>query len=247
MIRTYLLAVIVPIYMIVVGGPLLLLALLTGRTDALYKAGVMGARLALWVAGAKVESCGLMKIPRGQAAVYMPNHQSISDPAAVLSLTPPMLVLVKKEFFRVPFLGLAMKLRGFILVDRRNREQARAAVEQAAAKLRAGYSFLAYPEGTRSPDGHLQPFKKGVFRMAAQAGAPIVPISVSGSSKILRKGEWRVHPGTIRLTFHDPIPTEGLTADDLNGLMMRVRRAIISGLADDERPLDSVFAGGELE
>jgi 1-acyl-sn-glycerol-3-phosphate acyltransferase len=245
--RTYLLALILPIYTAVVGGPLLLFALLTGRAGALYKAGVAGARLALWAAGARIEALGRERIPRGRAAVYMANHQSISDPPAVLSLLPPVLVLVKKEFFRVPFLGLAMRLRGFIPIDRQNREQAMAALELVVAKLRAGHSFLVYPEGTRSPDGHLQPFKKGVFRMVAEAGVPIVPISVSGSTKILRKGERRVHPGTIRIVIHDPIPTEGLRTEDLDGLMAKVRAAITSELAADERPVESGLAQGESE
>ncbi len=248
MIRTFLLAVVLPVYMTLVGGPLLLFALLTHRTAALYKAGLAGAKLALWISGIKVEAQGLENIVRGSSAVYMANHQSNSDPAAVLSVLPPVLVLVKKEFFRVPLLGPAMKVRGFISIDRQHREQALVALDQAVAKLRAGHSFLAYPEGTRSPDGHLQPFKKGVFRMAIQAGAPIVPISVSGSSKLLQKGKRRIHPGTIRLTLHRPIPTQGMTVEALDRLMAAVRQAIISGLAEDERPLDLPPAeDGELE
>ena len=109
--------------------------------------------------------------------VFMPNHQSNVDPPAALAVLPPVLVMVKREFFRVPILGRAMLLRGFIPVERKHRERAIAAVERAVESLKAGYSFLAYPEGTRSPDGRLQVFKKGVFVMAIKAQAPIVPVS----------------------------------------------------------------------
>jgi 1-acyl-sn-glycerol-3-phosphate acyltransferase len=247
MIRTYLLAVILSVYMVVIGGPLLLLAIFTGRTGALYHAGVLGAKLVLWLGGVKVKVSGIEKIPCARAAVYMPNHQSNYDSPALLSLLPPVLVMAKKEFFRVPFLGPAMRVCGFIPVDRRDRERAITAIEIATARLRAGHSFLAYPEGTRSSNGRLRPFKKGVFIMAIEAGSPVVPISISGAFKILRKGERRVHPGTIRITVHDPIPTHGLNPHDLGALMAKVRQAIISGLAEDERPLDAAAAHGESE
>jgi len=151
---------------------------------------------------------------------------------------PPVLILAKQEFFRVPVLGRAMRLRGFIPVDRKNRERAIQAVAKAVASLKAGHSFLAYPEGTRSPDGRVQTFKKGVFMMALEAGAPIVPISVSGSNKIMRKGKMRIRPGTVRITFHDPIATEGCTVQDRARIMQSVRRAILTGLAPEEQPLE---------
>ncbi len=129
-----------------------------------------------------------------------------------------------------------MRLRGFIPVDRRNREKAIQAVEAATKALKAGNSFLVFPEGTRSPDGRLQPFKKGVFIMAIQAGASIVPISVSGSNKIMPKGKLEIVPGVIRITFHEPVATAGLTLDDRERLSETVRKAILEGLAPEERP-----------
>jgi 1-acyl-sn-glycerol-3-phosphate acyltransferase len=91
--------------------------------------------------------------------------------------------MAKKEFFQIPVLGIAMRRRGFIPIDRQNRERAIAAVDQAVRALKAGYSFLAFPEGTRSPDGRLQTFKKGLFVMAIKGGASIVPVSVSGAAR----------------------------------------------------------------
>jgi len=102
--------------------------------------------------------------------------------------------------------------------------------------LKAGKSFLVYPEGTRSPDGRLQSFKKGVFLMAIKAGAPIVPISVSGSNKIMPKGEFVMRPGRVRVTIHEAVRTEGLSPEELEATISRVRQAILCGLEEDEQP-----------
>ncbi len=194
--------------------------------------------MAVWLAGVRLEIHGLDKIPPHRAVVFMANHQSNCDPPAVLAVLPPVLVMAKKEFFRVPILGRGMMARGFIPVDRRNREQALVAVEKGVHALKAGKSFLVYPEGTRSPDGRLQRFKKGVFVMAIKAGAPIVPISVSGSNKIMPKGEFVMRPGRVRITFHEPVPTEGFAVEDRQIIIDRVRQAILAGLEKDEWPLE---------
>jgi 1-acyl-sn-glycerol-3-phosphate acyltransferase len=144
--------------------------------------------------------------------------------------------MVKKEFFRVPIIGRGMVARGFIRVDRRNREQALQAVEKGVEALKAGKSFVVYPEGTRSPDGRLQSFKKGVFVMALKAGAPIIPISVSGSNKIMPKGKFVMRPGVVRITIHKAVATEGYTIEDREIIIERVRQAILAGLEKDEWP-----------
>jgi 1-acyl-sn-glycerol-3-phosphate acyltransferase len=232
-------------YILLLGPPMLVYSLLARSTRALYLVGMAGARMALWLAGVRVEVEGREKIPADQAVVFMPNHQSNADPPAVIIQLPMVLGLAKKEFFRMPVLGRAMRLHGFIPVSRRkNREEAIRAVELAVVALKEGNPFLAYPEGTRSPDGRLQPFKKGVFMMAIKAGVPIVPISVSGANKIMRKGEMAMHPGSIRLTFHDPVPTAGLGLEFREKVMEQVRQAILSGLEAEEQPLD-VEAGGK--
>lgn len=238
MFRTLLVYVVVILYLLILGPPLLLLSAISGNTDTLYTVGLFGAKTALCLAGVNVVVAGKEKIPAGRALVFMPNHQSNSDPPAVLANLPPVLIMAKKEFFRVPILGTGMRMRGFIPVDRTNRERAFAAVDRAVVALRSGYSFLAFPEGTRSRTGRLQPFKKGVFVMAIKAGAPIVPISVSGGREIMRKGEFRIHPGTVRITIHDPVPTAGYTIADRAKVVAQVRQAIMSDLSPGELPLD---------
>jgi 1-acyl-sn-glycerol-3-phosphate acyltransferase len=237
MLRSIVTTIVTFAYILLIGPPFLIYALITGNTDALYACGRTGARMAVWLAGIKLEFSGMEKIPKDRSVLFMPNHQSLADGPAIFGILPPVLAIAKKEFFTVPVLGRAMILRGFIPLDRKNRERSIQAVDEAAVSLRAGRSFLAFPEGTRSPDGRLQPFKKGVFMMAIKAEAPIVPISISGSRKIMRKNEWTMHPGVIRITFHESVPTVGCTTADRAKLMERVRQAILSGLTEDEWPL----------
>jgi 1-acyl-sn-glycerol-3-phosphate acyltransferase len=228
-------------YVLVVGTPVLIYSAISGNTDFLYRVGILGARVILRLAGVRLVLQGREKVPTQGAVVFMANHQGNCDPPAIFVHLPPVLVMVKKEFFRVPILGRGMRLRGFIPVDRQNRERAFEAVEQAVEALKAGHSFLVFPEGTRSRDGRLQPFKKGVFVMAIRAGAAIVPISISGSSKVMRKGEFAIHPGTVRLTFHDPVPTTGYTLEDREQVIALVRGAILKGLEKEEWPLESAI------
>jgi 1-acyl-sn-glycerol-3-phosphate acyltransferase len=234
MIRAFLVTLITFAYILAVGPPVLIYAAIVGNGDPVYRVGKLGARMAVWLAGVRLEIHGLDRIPRHQPAVFMANHQSNCDPPALLAVLPRMLVMVKKEFFRVPILGRGMLACGFIPVDRRNREQALEAVEKGVQALKAGKPFLVYPEGTRSPDGRLQRFKKGVFVMAIKAGAPIVPISVSGSSKIMPKGKFVMRPGVVRITFHETVATEGFTVEDRQVIIERVRQAILAGLEKDE-------------
>lgn len=235
--RTLLVYAVTLLLLLVLGPPLILWGLITGKTDTLYSVGVCSARIALRLAGVRLIVTGREKIPMGKAVVFMANHQSNCDPPAVAAVLPPVLIMAKKEFFRIPIMGRGMRMRGFIPVDRSNRERAFQAVEQAVASLRAGHSFLAFPEGTRSTTGRLQRFKRGVFVMAIKAGVPIVPISVSGANKIMRRGDFRIHPGPMRITIHDPVPTESFSIADRSRVAEQVRQAIIEGLLPEERPL----------
>ena len=245
MIRATFVTIVTLLYILVVGFPYLIHAWLTKNTDRIYQIGMTGARLAIWLSGVRLEVEGLEKIPHGRAAIYMPNHQSNCDPPAVISILPPVLVIAKQEFFRVPVLGTAMVYRDFIPLDRKNRERAIAAVERAVASMKAGNSFLAFPEGTRSPDGRLQAFKKGLFLMAIKSGALIVPISVSGARKVMPKGQFVIHPGRVRITIHDPISAADYAPEDRGKLIELTREAILKGLDPEERPLGEAVTVGE--
>lgn len=227
-------------YLLFVFAPMYLVSLLTRQTETLYQVGIRGCRFAVWLAGIKLDVHGREKIPPGRAVVFMANHQSMCDPPAVMTCLPPVFVLLKRSLFGIPVLGPAMRMHGFVPIEREHRERAAHAIEEAEAKLRAGHSFLVYPEGTRTRDGRLLAFKRGAFVMAMRAQAPIVPVSVSGAFKIMRKGQMALRPGTIRVTIHDPIPTADLAPDGHAALMEKVRTAIIAGLAEDEKPLAAV-------
>lgn len=226
-------------FILVVGCPLLLFTVVSGNSDVIYRAGVFGARLTVKLAGIQLEVRGGDRIPGSRAVVFMANHQSNCDPPAVIGLLPPVLILVKEEFFRVPILGRAMRQRGFIAVDRKQREKSIRAMDRAAEALRAGRSFLVFPEGTRSPDGRLLPFKKGVFIMALKAAVPIVPVSISGTAKIMPKGRARVTPGRVSITFHEPIATAGRSFADIAKLQAATRQSILKGLKPDEWPVET--------
>jgi 1-acyl-sn-glycerol-3-phosphate acyltransferase len=234
-------------YIVVVGLPFLIHARLTKNTDKLYRVGIAGARFALWLSGVRLEVHGIENIPHGRAAIFMPNHQSNCDPPAVISILPPVLVMGKQEFFRVPVLGRAMIYRGFIPVDRKNRESAIAAVERAVVSMKLGNSFLAFPEGTRSRDGRLQAFKKGVFVMAIKAGALIVPISVSGARKIMPKGQFVIRPGRVRITIQKPISADNYTLEQRRELIDVTRQAVLKGLDPEERPVEEAKTAGEKD
>lgn len=225
------------VLVLLLGTPLLVYSALRGESETLFRVGIWACRLVLRVGGVRLEVHGQDKIPAGQPVVFMPNHQSNCDPPAVITVLPPARVMAKKGLFAVPILGRAMRLRGYVPVDRQNRERAMQAIEEGVKALQAGESFMIYPEGKRSSDGRLLPFKKGAFVMAIQAQAPILPISVSGAYKIMPKGRLAIRPGIMRITIHDPVPTAGYTVDEREQLSEVVRQAILQGLSPEEWPV----------
>ncbi len=188
------------------------------------------ARVALAAFGVRVAASGLENIDPARPYVYMSNHLSHVDaPALALVVPQPLYWVFKKELARIPVFGWALLACGQIMVDRSDPEGSRATLDEAAAGLSGNSSVMIYPEGTRSRDGALQPFKKGGFWMALRAGLPIVPVRVSGSREIVPAGTLVVRPGTVRVAVLPPIETRGRTPDDIPELMARVREAMVPG------------------
>ncbi|MBI4265363.1 MAG: 1-acyl-sn-glycerol-3-phosphate acyltransferase [Acidobacteria bacterium] len=212
---------------IAVAGPLgLLVAGVLRWKGGLYALGHGGAWLGLTLAGIRYRVAGRERIPR-TAVVFCSNHESNVDPAVLfLVLHPQLHVLYKAELHQFPIMGTAFDVGGFVPVDRADREQAMASIARGAESLRAGNSFLIFPEGTRSRTGHLLPFKKGGFIMAIQAQAPIVPVAVQGGRSAMRKGSAIVRPVRVSVRIGTPVPTAGLTPDDRDALIARVREEI---------------------
>jgi 1-acyl-sn-glycerol-3-phosphate acyltransferase len=244
MLRTIAVLIFLTVYILLLGPPFILHCLITGRADKLYFIGVNAARLALRIGGIRVRAEGVENIPAG-VCIFVANHASNADPPAVVGAIPRRVALLgKKEVFRVPILARALLLAAFVPVDRPNREAAMASVEKALEHLRAGISFLIFPEGTRSPDGRLRPFKKGTFVMAIRARVPVVPISVVNSHNVMRKGELRMRPGEVLVRFHPPVDASQYTLDRRDELAAAVHAAVAAGLPDEQRPLSAGRAAG---
>ena len=191
-------------------------------------------RLARWWArticdlgGVKVEVDGHLALDPAHSYVFMANHLSTIDIWALYVALPiPVRMIAKKQLAAIPLFGWAMLAGRFIFIDRHNAISARRSIERAKERIRSGASVLLFPEGTRSRDGQLQPFKKGGFHLAIDAGAPIVPVALQGTRELMPRGSLRVKPGRVRVTIGEPIPTAGLEVDDRNALLDRVRNTI---------------------
>ncbi len=215
---------------------LILLSLLTGSAEFMNRTGVRAAALALRISGVRIRTEGLENIPSG-VCLFAANHVSNLDPPVVVSVIPHRVALLaKKEVFRVPVFGTALRLARFIPVDRSDRAAAMASVELAKSYLREGMSYLVFPEGTRSPDGRLMRFKSGSFVLAIETGAAIVPVSVIGTQRLMPRGQSLVLPGEVRVVFHPAISTTGCHFDERHALTNRVRDAVCSALPPEQQP-----------
>jgi len=212
-------------------------ALAVGNVKLLYRA-IMGIlRAGIRAAGIRVEVSGLGRVPAGVSCIFLANHVSNLDPPVIFPVLPRMnSVLLKKELMRIPLLGTAMKMGKFVPVDRGNRrEAAKASVTAAADALKSGLNMLIFAEGTRAKDGRLQPFKSGPFYLAMQTGAPIVPMVISGTEKMMRKHSAAIYPGLAKVEFLAPIdPAQYATREEL---MRAARAAMIDALPAEMRPV----------
>jgi 1-acyl-sn-glycerol-3-phosphate acyltransferase len=217
------------LYIVVIGGVTLPIAIWRRDPEWIYRIGVRGCRLCLWLAGVKTVVENPERLHPGRPCVYVFNHASNIDPPACATILPRIIALGKKEVWKIPVFNRALDLTGFIAVDR-GTERASAAVNAGVERLRQGLSIMAFPEGTRSRTGELLPFRHGVFLLAIRAGAPVVPITIVGSRAIQAKGQPGIRPGTVRFVVHPPAPTEGLREDERAALADRVRATIASAL-----------------
>ncbi len=211
--------------------------LLVGDISLLYRVGIWIAHAGVRAAGIRTEIVGLEHVPVGRNCIFMCNHVSNLDPPVVLPLLPGRSsVLLKKELMKVPLLGRAMRMAKFVPVERGSRrDAAKASVEAAAEALRSGLNIMVFPEGTRSKDGRLAGFKKGPFYLAQETGAWIVPIALSGTETMMRKGSLAITPGVARVQVLEAInPTDFSTREEL---MSTVRSAIWRALPESMQPL----------
>ena len=235
MIRTLYITIWVVFATLILGLMVIIMSFFVKSGNPLHTIARLWGRSILVVSRIKVTVEGLSRIDPEHPYIYMPNHQSNFDiPVLLGHLTVQFRWLAKMELFKIPIFGHAMRKAGYISIDRNNRESAFESLRLAAEKIRNGVSVLIFPEGTRSLDGKIQPFKKGGFIMAIDSGVPIVPVVISGARTIMTKGKFRVNPGRIRMSIQQPIDTTAYSRDTKQALMKHVRRVICDNFESDE-------------
>ena len=212
--------------------PVVFICFLLRAARPLYVLGRGAVRLGQWILGLKVDITGLDGLDRIKSYVFMPNHLSFLDGPLMFTVIPrDVRVILKKEIFRIPVIGWAMKVAEFIPVDRKGIRSGKKSVERATSLMcKKGYDFLIFPEGTRSLDGTLNAFKRGGFFLAVNSQTDIVPVTIQGTYELMPKGQFSVRRGKIKVIFHPAIPVQDSTTDNLSVLMEKVRTAIASGL-----------------
>lgn len=247
MLRTLFIAIFLSFYILIVGPPLLLYTLITKDPDPIYWGGVKGVMFFVRAVGVRVRVQGIGRIPKG-VCLFVANHTSSADAPAIVGAVPRRVsILLKESLFKWPIVGAAFRSAHFIPVNRSARDSAIASVEKATEAMKAGQSFLIYPEGTRSPDGRLQEFKKGAVVMAIKAGVPIVPMVCSGAHRIMEKRSLVIRPGEIVVEFLEPIDSSKYTFDERDELNKIVHDTMASALPEDQKPADSSGSATEIE
>jgi 1-acyl-sn-glycerol-3-phosphate acyltransferase len=230
MIRTTYIILWVVLSTVFLGTIAIIVSFFTRSGNPVHIIARIWARGILFVSRVKVTVNGLENIDPSQSYVYMSNHQSNFDIPVLLAYLPVQFRwLAKAELFRIPIFGRAMRGAGYVKIDRFNRESAFASIDEAAAKIKNGVSVMIFPEGTRSRDGNIRPFKKGGFIMAMDAAVPIVPVILLGTWTIMEKSSLKINTGEVALNIASPIATTGYTRDNKDDLIAAVRSVICEG------------------
>lgn len=236
MIRAVIIAIFLTLCTILLGLPLILYTVVTRSTGPLYWAGTRSLRVAAWIAGMRVRTEGRENIPSG-VCLFVSNHTSNMDIPALLSAIPRRIAFVAKQsLFRIPVLGTAFRLSHFVPVDRSRRDAALTSVKQVVQFIRAGTSFLVFPEGTRSPDGRLRPFKHSAFLMAIEAGVPVVPVACAGAYRMMPRNSLKVYPADVVIRFGRPIDVSQCESGDRSEVARRAFEAVAAMLPEKQKP-----------
>jgi 1-acyl-sn-glycerol-3-phosphate acyltransferase len=217
----------------------LVVAHATRSAWSLYRLGRLGVRIALLLAGVRVQVHGIERLADPRNTVVMANHVSHLDAPIVFQVLPvDFKAILKKELMRAPVFNRVLRFAGFVEVDRRDRTQSSGAIERTARSLAGGNTFLVFPEGTRSPTGELGDFKRGGFVAAIKAGSRIVPVALHGTRELMPRGGFRIRPGTVQVRLLDPVDAGRYSYDDRDQLVQEVRGRIAAALAEQGRPAE---------
>lgn len=217
--------------------PVLLLCYLFGSSRPILWAGKNALRIGPKILGIRIEVTGIDVVEQNKPYIFMSNHLSFLDGPLLYCVIPlPIRVILKKEIFRIPIIGLGMKQVDFVPVDRKGIRGGKKSIDHAARLMKEkGHSFLIFPEGTRSRNGKMQEFRRGGFFLATTSQSAIIPISIQGSYDLMPKGKFFVKKGKIKVAFHPPVSVHGYYKDNLPVLLEKVRNEIQSGLAETEK------------
>jgi 1-acyl-sn-glycerol-3-phosphate acyltransferase len=197
--------------------------------DTVLRMARVWSRLVLRTTGVKMTVRFEEPLDPSRPYVFMSNHLSSADIWSLFYAVPfPIRMISKKQLGLIPIFGWAMRVGRFIFIDRQNPVAARRSIEEAARRIKAGHSVIIFPEGTRSRDGAVGPFKKGGFHLARASGAEIVPVAILGTREIMPRGSLLMRPGSVFVGFGKPIPTQGLDEEQRRGLTERVRGQVIA-------------------
>lgn len=201
--------------------------------DTVLRLGRIWSRVILGVPGVKLQVVQRAPLDPRRPYIVMANHASMVDIWAMFVAVPvPFRFIAKKQLGAIPLFGWAMRAGRFIFIDRQNAASARRSIEEAARRIKSGQSVVIFPEGTRTRDGRLNPFKKGGFHLALDSGADIVPVAIHGSRAVMPRGSALIRSGTVRLEIGAPIATAGLAHGDREALVARVRAEIAQMLGE---------------
>lgn len=214
--------------------PVIVICFLIRWPQPLFPLSKGAVRLGQFLLGMRLDVSGLENIDKKASYVFMCNHLSAIDGPLLFMLIPQSIrVILKKESFRIPIIGQAMRLVSFVPVDRKGLKGGKKSIDQAIRMIKEkGYSFMIFPEGTRSLDGKLQAFKRGGFFLALNSRVPVAPVTIQGTFELMPKGSFFIKKGRVRVQFHPIVPIQEFDHDSLPELMDRVRAAIQSGLEE---------------
>jgi len=231
MLRYYWTFVVAGLLLLIMGAPLILighlLRVVFGIEGFIFPYAKFACRIYLRSAGARVRVSGREQLDPNQAYLFVANHQSNLDPPLLFAyLGHNVGAIAKKELLKVPLFKQGFPLAHVVTIDRSDRESAIASTRRGAEELRRGHSLMAFPEGTRSVDGAVAPFKKGIFYMALEAGASIAPVVINNTGLVLGKGRGRCIPGDVSLEVLPPVSTVGYSNENIEELSERVHNLI---------------------
>ena len=221
----------IAVYTIVLGTASLMGSLVERRGRFAHGCARTWSWLILATTGVSVDVRGLEGLNPARTYIFVSNHQSIYDIPVIFANLPYQLRIIAKESLgSFPFLGWHLRRSGHLLVDRKRPDRA-GILGRWRALVKEGLSLIIFPEGTRSADGRLGPFKAGSFLLAIEAKLPIVPVSVDGTRFVMHKGELTTRPGAVRLTLHPPVETEALDVSAARDLAEQVRGVVAGSVS----------------